>query len=169
MKHRFVARVCGFVLIAAATIVAGPARAGQGQRFVQDDLYAGGLKSVDDSVDCSGSGSTPAYCDYGNNFANFTTEGSFGPTGWGAVTFQPNGINGTVHYLTGHDVSWCYVVVECSDGSEWDDQETGTLLNGVGAPEGGNSSNDPTDCFASCPRGVQATSVLSQVAIVRSQ
>jgi hypothetical protein len=168
LKHRLIPRASGIVLVTVAMTVAGAARADVGQRYVQVDLYPGGLKSMNNLVDCSSSSSS-AYCDSGNNFLNFTTEGSFGPTGWGAVSFPPNGINGTQHLLSGHDISWCYVVVECADGSEYDDQEMGTLLNGVGAPLGNGASNDPTDCFASCPRGVPSTGVYSQVAIVRSQ
>ena len=167
MKHRFFPRAFGFALIAVALTVAGSARSQTGQRFVERDLFPGGLKSVNDVVDCSTS--SPTYCDTAYNFMNFTTEGSFGPTGWGAVVVQPNGINGTHFHLTGKDVSWCYVAVTCSDGSESDDQETGTLLNGVGAAQGGTATNPATDCFASCPRGVQTTGVYSQVAIVRAR
>lgn len=166
MKHRLISYAPGFVLIAIATTFAGSAHGQDGERFTEDGLYPGGLKSINDIVDCSNDSS---YCDSATDFLNLTTEGSFGPTGWGAVTFEPNGIIGTTHMLTGHDVSWCYVVVGCSDGSYPDDSEMGTLLNGVGAPTGEGESNSATDCFASCPPGVQATFVISQIAIVRSQ
>ena len=167
MRHRFFPRVLAFSLAAIAVTVAGSARSSTGQRYVERDLFPGGLKYVNDFVDCSTS--TPSYCDYSNNFMNFTTEGSFGPTGWGAVVVEPNGINGTWSHLTGKDVSYCYLAVTCADGSESDDTQTGTLLNGVGAPQGTNATNPTKDCFAACPRGVQATGIYSQLAIVRAR